>query len=426
MVDPARLRALLAFALACALVAGCGAEDSGSATSRDLPAAELIASPALPGSGEPNLFAAGGHAYLSWIEPEPVPGVADTAAAARHRLRFAEWDGGGWSVPITIASGAESDAEWFVNWADFPSLVRLPAGRLAAHWLERTGGETYAYGVRIATSDDGGRTWSDPVVPHRDGTPTEHGFVSLFPTPSGELGVVWLDGRKFAGGGDSPEMTLRAAAIDAKGEIRDEALLDGRACDCCQTGAAVTARGPLVVYRDRSAGEVRDIAVVRLTDGGWTEPATLHADGWTIDACPVNGPAVAAREDRVAVAWFTAAGDTARVNVAFSADAGATFGPPVRVDDGAPGGRVDVGLLPDGSALVSWIERVGGGAQVRVRRVAAGGEPGPSIAIAATSEERASGFPQMALAGGDVLFAWTEPGQPAHVRTAAVAAETFR
>jgi hypothetical protein len=65
---------------------------------------------------------------------------------------------------------------------------------------------------------------------------------------------------------------------------------------------------------------------------------TLHADGWKIDYCPVNGPAAGAIGDTVAVAWFTGAQDTSRVRVAFSTDAGATFSAPVRADDGLPAG----------------------------------------------------------------------------------------
>jgi hypothetical protein len=128
---------------------------------------------------------------------------------------------------------------------------------------------------------------------------------------------------------------------------------------------------------------------------------------------------VDARGDRVAVAWFTAANDSARVKVALSSDAGATFRAPVRVDDGAPGGRVDVAMLADGSALVSWIERLGGDtAAVRVRRVRPTGATGQSVTIANSSAARASGFPRMAVTGNQVLFAWTVPGSPSQVHVA--------
>src|SRR5262249_36257433 len=143
------------------------------------------------------------------------------------------------------------------------------------------------------------------------------------------------------------------------GSLGAEQFVDRRTCDCCQTGVAVSARGPVLAYRGRTADEIRDVLVVRQVGGGWTAPKPIHADGWHIAACPVNGPEGAAQGDPVAVAWFTATRDTARVNVAFSTDGGETFGVPIRVDDGQPAGRVDVELGADGRALVTWIERVG-------------------------------------------------------------------
>lgn len=360
--------------------------------------------PAGAGAALPHGADAGAEAILSWVEPD----------SGGHVLRFARFDGTEWAAPQNVARGSN----WFVNWADFPSVVSLSDDDLAAHWLQRSAEGTYAYDVMVSRSIDGGVTWSEPLRPHSDGTPTEHGFVSLFPVDSG-LGVVWLDGRRYAGTPGAPpsnEMTVRFAVLGT-GEPR-EALLDERACDCCQTAIAMTSAGPLVAYRDRTTDEIRDISVTRLLDGEWTNPYTLHADGWHIDACPVNGPQADASGDDVAVAWFTAARDTPRVHVAFSNDAGATFGAPVRVDAGNPVGRVDVLLLDRARALVVWLERTSEGAAVKGRIVASGGAVGEPRDIAQTAAQRPSGFPRMARYAGGVLLAWTEPGDPSHVRAA--------
>jgi hypothetical protein len=115
------------------------------------------------------------------------------------------------------------------------------------------------------------------------------------------------------------------------------------------------------------------------------------------------------------------------VNVAFSDNAGATFGAPVRVDGGSPAGRVDVVLLPDGAALVTWVERVGGDvAAVRARRVGRDGSVGAPMTIASSSAARSSGFPRSTVAGTNVLFAWTVPGRPSAVRVARAAVAEFR
>jgi hypothetical protein len=95
------------------------------------------------------------------------------------------------------------------------------------------------------------------------------------------------------------------------------------------------------------------------------------------------------------------------VKVAFSDDAGETFGQPVAVDDGNPAGRVDVLLLDDGGALVCWLEKAPEGGAVRVRRVRPDGKLDEAITVAPSGTARSSGFPQMARTGGELVFAWT-------------------
>ena len=370
--------------------------------------ADTLPSPTGPGAAEPNLAVApNGHVYLSWHEP------ADSAYA----LKVAAFDGRVWSEARTVRTGRD----FFVNWADFPSIEVLSDGRLAAHWLQRTGSSPYAYGVRVAFSKDQGRTWSAAQIPHvTDSTNTEHGFASLWRDGRG-MSAAWLDGRKMDknSGSASKEMTLRTTSFSNDKPARDVEL-DGRVCDCCQTSAATTSKGVILVYRDRSPDEIRDIYYVRrLANGRWTPPAPVHRDGWRINACPVNGPNVDAKGDRVALAWFTAANDTPRVKLAFSENAGERFGPPVRIDDGNPSGRVDVVALEDGGALVTWVERTRGDtAEVRVRRVHRGGKAGNALTIASSSAARTSGFPRMVVSGTDVIFAWTSPTRPSTIKLA--------
>jgi hypothetical protein len=372
-----------------------------------------IDAPAGPNSGEPNLAVDGaGRVHLSWLERN-----ADSTVA----LRLAVRDDGQWSTPVSVTSRSDL----FVNWADFPSVFVAPSGRVVMHWLQKRPGGKYSYDVFTRQSADGGSTWSEPRVLHDDDVAAEHGFVSFFATDGDSVEAVWLDGRATAGGGhdghDMPRgaMQLGNTRIGPDGGTAPTALLDSRICDCCQTSAAMTARGPVVVYRDRSPDEIRDIAILRRVNGKWTEPAHVHADEWHIEGCPVNGPSVVADGDNVAVAWFTGARDTARVNVAFSQDAGATFGAPTRVDDGTPAGRVDVEFDAVGRALVTWLERVAeDGAEVRIRAVSRDGSASPAMVIANSAAARSSGFPRMVRSGDAVIFAWTQPGDTARVRMA--------
>ena len=163
--------------------------------------------------------------------------------------------------------------------------------------------------------------------------------------------------------------------------------------------------------------ETRDIQAARLEDGVWTTPVTVHADGWRIDACPVNGPAVAAHGDTVAVAWFTAP-DQPRVRLAFSSDGGRSFEPPLEVARGKVVGRVDVVLLQDGCAVVGWLDAAANGAVIRAQPFDRAGPMAAARDIATSNVARSSGFPQMVKVADGLLFAWTENGSTPAVRTA--------
>lgn len=368
------------------------------------PRLEPLASPAGPGTEAPQLTVSDRGVLLSWIER----GANNQAA-----LKFAERTASGWSDVKTVASGTD----WFVNWADVPSVLRLADGSLVGHWLQKSGPSTYAYDVRLSRSTDNGRTWSPSVTPHHDGTQTEHGFASLFQVPGAGLGLIWLDGRetKPAGGAGHDghgegAMTVRYGAFDGSWKQTAEMPIDLRVCECCPTTAAVTSDGLIAAFRNRTDDEIRDIYVSRFENGKWTEPAAVHNDGWQIAACPVNGPMLSARGRDVAIAWFTGVEDPGRAYVAFSKDAGRTWGAPVRVDDVATLGRVDVELMPDGSAMATWIELADRRAEFKVRRIQPGGVRGEAVKIADMATSRTSGYPRVALHGNELVFAWTEVG----------------
>ena len=167
---------------------------------------------------------------------------------------------------------------------------------------------------------------------------------------------TWLDGRNTKLEDGYGEMTLRAGVFDATGNKLDEWELDHRVCDCCQTSSALTAKGPIVVYRDRSENEIRDTSVIRHINGKWTEPESIHDDNWQISGCPVNGPSVSANEEQVAVAWFTAKDDTPKVQLALSADSGDSFSSPIVVASPKTNGRVGTAILDSGEIVVSWMD----------------------------------------------------------------------
>ena len=131
---------------------------------------ESFPSPAGPGARWPTLAEdPNGGSVLLW-----------TSTGADPSLRSSTWSRGSWSKPETVTSLAKA----FVNWADFPQIAVGADGTRTVAWLERLGGDTYAYGVRFSRSDDAGG-WESPRWLHDDRSPKEHGFVSLTALPAG-------------------------------------------------------------------------------------------------------------------------------------------------------------------------------------------------------------------------------------------------
>lgn len=358
-----------------------------------------VPTPALPGSKYPYLLTHEGKLLMSWVETRN-----DSSF-----LQMAEKTATSWSPVSTIASGTD----WFVNWADFPEIFLDTAGYVYAHYLKKNGSDTYAYGVEVAQKGRNSTAVQQLGNPYQDTSKTEHGFVSFF-SSGGRPSLLWLDGRKYKTA--EKEMSLRSAQISPDGTFTADIELDARTCDCCQTDAVNTQSGAIVVYRDRSDTEVRDIYKLVNKHGAWSKPAPVFDDGWEISGCPVNGPAVAAKGDQVVVAWFTAAQDTAKVQVAFSADGGENFSAPIRADLGAPLGRVDVLWSKEGQVYLSWMEK---NAQneglVMLRSISPKWSLSAAQIVSHLSPERASGFPVMTEVSGKLYLAWTQEGTPTQI-----------
>ncbi|MBI2185819.1 MAG: exo-alpha-sialidase [Acidobacteria bacterium] len=386
---------LLAVALV-AVTASCGRTTNPAEWTMTL---QRVMSPAGASSSEPQIIASDRGLVLSWVER-----VGTTSS-----LKFAERTGSGWSTPMTAASGDD----WFLSYADVPSVMQLGNDTLVAQWLKTTDPRTEGYDLLLSYSTDNGKTWAPPFTPHHDGTRFQHGFASLVELPGNTVGVLWLDGRNsefLDNDPDSGSMTLRYAAFDSAWKQVADVDIDHKTCECCQTAAAVTADGVLTAYRDRDNDEVRDIGVSRLEGGTWT-PATIVArDNWKIDFCPVNGPSLAARGRDAVVAWFTVKNERGQAYAAFSNDAGRTWGMPIRLDDAGSLGRVDVELLDDGSAIASWVEFAEGASSVRIRRIDRTGARSMPITVAGVTGGRASGFPRMGLRGNELVIAWSDSG----------------
>ena len=352
-----------------------------------------IKNPSLINSSLPRLFSNGEDLLMSWIQNK------DSIVS----LKYSKFNGINWTAPTEIISGSD----WFVNWADFPAIADNN-GSVLTNILKKSAEGTYTYDIHLQLYSKQKNTWKNNILLNQDGIKSEHGFVSMLPYNNDSFFVTWLDGRTLVGvPKENEQMTLRAAFIDAEGEISNDILLDDKTCECCNTAATMTSNGPIVAYRDRSDTEIRDISIVRFVNGNWTAPKNVYQDHWEIPGCPVNGPAIDSFNDAVALAWFTAENDNPRIQVSFSENQGETFGLQYRVDNGNAIGRVDVVMIDQNNAVVSWMEPDGIDTLIQILKVSSNGEKNMPITITKTRSERSSGFPQLEVFGDKLYLAWT-------------------
>lgn len=359
--------------------------------------------PSMAQSQTPRLFSNGNELYISWV----------TSKGETDFLNFSILKDTTWANAETIVKGND----WFTNWADFPAIAESN-GNILTSFLQKSANGTYTYDIKLNLYNATTKMWKKDILLNTDGTQSEHGFVSIVPSYGGQFFVTWLDGRNTVSSEEMSHedghheskgaMTLRGAHINQNGDIIDEIELDNRVCDCCQTSATMTTQGPVVVYRDRSEEEVRDISLVqKIEDQDWSAPKTVNEDNWKIEGCPVNGPSISTSGNAIAVAWFTEANQKTKVQVAFKKNDKTDFGIPIRLNVKETLGRVDIVMLNEEEAIVSWMEFEDEQAIIQIMKVNASGAKGTPLTISKTSSQRSSGFPQIEWVGDAIYAALT-------------------
>lgn len=376
-----------------------------------------ISNPADSGSQYPNLYQdETGTIFMSWILK---------IEEDLNSIQYSTYTERGWNPPQTV----NISSDYFVNWADFPSVVSQNGEVVAAHWLQKTEGGPYAYNVNVVFPAEQARRWTDSITPHSDETATEHGFVSMEPLSEDRVLAVWLDGRQTADRDhdeySDPEkaMTLRSAEISSDGSVTRIREIDGMVCDCCSTDLVMLDGEVAVVYRNRTTEEIRDIYISRynLERGDWSEPEAVHNDGWEINGCPVNGPRIAYKNGKTAVTWYTEANGSPQVRTVTSNDDGQSFSEPAIISEENTIGRVGVAIGSEGEIYTSWMSTLNDNGYVMVRRLKPNGTMEEPIQVGITSSTRRSGFPRMSLLNDGLLLAWTQTEPIIRVRTARVA-----
>ncbi len=347
-------------------------------------------------NAQPSLVSSNGSLSLTWISTDK-----DMNAS----LNFRQFEDEEWTNPQTLAIGSN----WFVNWADFPTHA-ISGNQVLTSYLKKSASGTYTYDVFLNLQKLSGEKIKEDFILNTDGFKAEHGFVSIVANNNEGFFITWLDGRNTLDkevDGDHKPMTIRFAEITNAGDIINEIELDSSVCDCCQTSITDTDKGPLVVYRDRSEKEVRDIYVTRNVDDVWETPIPVHNDGWVIYGCPVNGPKVVSNSNDVAVSWFTVSDGKPAVNLAFSEFYGSSFGDPIKINDHSAIGRVDIAFLNDKEVLISYMEGDDFGTYLRIKKVSINGKVSEPITISKIDSGRNTGVPQLEILDNEIFIVWT-------------------
>ena len=347
-------------------------------------------------NAQPSLVSNNGSLSLTWIS---------TDEEMNASLNFRQFKDEEWTTLQTLAIGSD----WFVNWADFPTHA-VSGDQVLTSYLKKSASGTYTYDVYLNLQKLSGEKIKEDFILNTDGFKAEHGFVSIVANDNEGFFITWLDGRntveKEEDGGHKP-MTIRFAEITNAGDLINEIELDSSVCDCCQTSITNTDKGPLVVYRDRSDKEVRDIYVIRNIDNVWETPVPVHNDEWVIYGCPVNGPKVVSNSNNLAVSWFTVSDGKPTVNISFSEFYGSSFGNPIKINDYDAIGRVDVAFLNEEEVLVSYMEGDDDGTYLRIKKVSVDGKVSEPITISKIDSGRNTGVPQLEILDNEIFIVWT-------------------
>lgn len=264
------------------------------------------------------------------------------------------------SEPVRVNPVAGQVKTWY---GDPPTVAVGSNGNLFVGWTAKYPQGAQGTILYMSVSQDGGRTFEEPVRVNDDTAPASHGMHSMAIAPDGRVHFAWLDERYLKVQSALPSMPMqhlghatphpKEADVEPNAELYYAVSTNGKSfsanrrlasdvCPCCKTSTAVSSTGDLAIgYRKVFNGEYRHIAVNTLKDGsdGFSQPVQVSDDGWKINACPVSGPALRFDRDDLVVAWFSG-GDAGPqgIYVSRSTDLGRTFAQRTLVEETHAGG----------------------------------------------------------------------------------------
>lgn len=260
-------------------------------------------------------------------------------------------DGGRtWSTPVRLNDRLEA----VQGDENLPKVAFGQDGKVYAAWsVPNAKGDRMRANIRFAVGD-AGNTFG-PAVTLND-VPDAARFPALEVADDGTVHVVWIDRRVDA---PAPRALYATRFSPTGATIATNQRIGGPSCECCRVTMALANGGQTVfiAYRHKTTDEIRDIAVQTSTDGGATfgDPVIISDDRWQLKGCPHAGPVIATdARGNLHVTWFTLGHkpEDAGIYYTVSRDGGKTFAPRRLVQAAAGAGVLHPYLAVGGSGEV--------------------------------------------------------------------------
>jgi len=386
----------------------------------------------IPGraNANPSVAASGSFVAVAW-------GAATGEGATAVYVAVSRNGGGAFGTPVRV-----SDAASPANLSgEQPPRIALVARRGLAPAITVVWTSKGTSGTRLVSSEsrDGGKSFGRPAVVAGTDAPGNRGWETVATDRDGRVVAIWLDHRDMAasaeaahlghgahqpgtvprGAGDGAERARMSKVFFGRlGESADPRPISDGVCYCCKTALATGADGSIyAAWRHVYPGNIRDIAFAMSRDRGRTfsGPVRISEDGWQLDGCPENGPALAVdAASRIHVVWptlITEGGhETLALFHAASRD-GRTFTRRVRIVSNGPAYHPQIAVAGDGALVVAWDELSNHARRVTFAR----GMPGPDDSMTFVPMEApvgtAGSYPAIAATATGVVAVWTKPAE---------------
>jgi hypothetical protein len=297
----------------------------------------------------------------------------------------------------------------------------------------------------VARSQDGGTSFARATLLPGSEAGGNRGWESTAVDRDGHVVAVWLDHREMSSAGGASMSHeghheghdhASAGAPKGDGAARAQAsklyfatvdgtsssqAITGGVCYCCKTAVATGPDGAIyAAWRHVYPGNLRDIAFTVSRDGGrtFTTPVRVSHDGWILDGCPENGPALAVGADGAVhaiwptlVAGPTSDGEPTLALFHAASRNGGAFSPRTRITaEGTP--RHPQLAATSAGLVAAWDEQTAAGS----RRVVLARLTGDTAHREIVSGSARAQTPALAGTSDGVVLAWTEGTEQSVIR----------